>query len=160
MDNNELLALVRQTARESFGREFQGTVAFNSRFRTRGGDVDVRRRHIRVSQALMEAHGPEAVVGVIKHELCHLFLADDGFPYGHRSPRFKTMLAAIGAPRFAPGSRDSRPAARYVRYYYHCRWCGSRFAANKRLNMVCPQCRRGPLTLTGKRHTIHPLKHG
>lgn len=159
MDNNELLALVRQIAHDSFGREFHGTVAFNNRFRARGGDVDVRRRHIRVSQALMAAYGPEAVAGVIKHELCHLFLADDGLPYGHRSPRFKALLAAVGAPRFAPG-QNNRPAARYVRYYYRCRWCDSRFAANKRLNIACPQCRRGPLTLTGKRHTIHPLKRG
>lgn len=158
MDDEELSERVRQIARETFGREFRGRASFNGRFRTRGGDVDVRRARIRVSRLFAERGGPEVIDGIIKHELCHLFLFEDGLPYSHRAREFRRLLEQAGAPRHLPRTIADQRVARYMRYYYRCPACGARFAATRRARLKCPACRRADLALTGKRRTIHPLE--
>lgn len=158
MTDEELRERVRRIARETFGRDFDGTAVYNRRFKTRGGDVDVRRSLIRVSSALEEKWGAEVTDGIIKHELCHLFLFCDGRPYSHRASEFKRLLSQVGAPMHLPRELAERRKARYIRYYYRCPACGSRFAADRRGRLDCPACRKARLVMTGKRRTIHPLR--
>ncbi|HCX71274.1 MAG TPA: hypothetical protein DHD79_08535, partial [Firmicutes bacterium] len=157
MNDSSLTQLTEAVARDTFGRSFGGRAAFNSRFRSRGGDVNVKQSLIRVSRRLYEEHGQEAVIGVLRHELCHLFLFRDGLPYTHRSKEFKELAAAVDAPRFAPPIERNRQPKRYRRFYYACPVCGSRFKTNAKIHAPCPHCHQATLLYTGTRKTTHPL---
>lgn len=157
MNDSSLTILTEAVARDNFGRSFGGQAVFNNRFRSRGGDVNVKQSLIRVSRRLYDEHGREAVIGVLRHELCHLFLYRDGLAYTHRSKEFKDLAAAVGAPRFAPAINNDQQPRRYRRFYFACPACGSRFKTNSRLQSFCPHCHKAMLLYTGTRKTTHPL---
>lgn len=157
MNDTSLTMLAEEVARETFKRSFGGKAVFNSRFRSRGGDVNIKLSLIRISRRLYEEHGREAVIGVLRHELCHLFLFRDGLPYTHRSKEFKELAAAVGAPRFAPPIKKSTQPKRYRRFYFACPSCDSRFKANAKIRSLCPHCHKSMLLYTGTRRTARPL---
>lgn len=157
MNDSSLTMLAEAVAKDTFGRSFSGQAVFNNRFRSRGGDVNVKQSLIRVSRRLYDEHGRDAVIGVLQHELCHLFLFRDGLPFTHRSKEFKDLAAAVGAPRFAPAIKKDRQPGRYRRFYFACPACGSRFKANARFQSLCPHCHQAILLYTGTRRTVHPL---
>ena len=47
---------------------------------------------IEINPLVLEVHGMEELIGVIKHELCHYHLHIEGKGYRHRDADFKNLL--------------------------------------------------------------------
>ena len=74
MNNIELQRLTEQLAIDYFGVEFKHKAYFNHRLRTTGGRYLLRSHHIEINPKQLENFGEQAIIDIIKHELCHYFL--------------------------------------------------------------------------------------
>ena len=86
--------------------------------------------------------GLEALIGVIKHELCHYHLHQTGGGYRHRDQDFKRLLHQVGGSRFVERMKDPN-------FIYECTACHHRYPRMHKMNTtryVCGKC-RGKLIL-------------
>lgn len=101
MNNNELQRLTENLAIKYFGVPFKHKAYFNQRLRTTGGRYLLKSHNIEINPKQLKHFGEDAIVQIVKHELCHYFLHLAGKGYQHRDTDFKDLSAKVGAPRFA-----------------------------------------------------------
>lgn len=141
MNNQELTELIKKVSQEYFGKPFIHQAFFNSRLKTTGGRFHLNDRHIDINPKIYQQFGYETLVGVIKHELCHYHLYNDGLPAQHKDRTFKVLLAQVGGLRYSPIQSTVRNKTYHV---YECQNCHHIYRRVKKINTrryVCGKCR-------------------
>ena len=142
MNEHELQQLTQEISRSSFHREFTHKITYNRRLRSSGGRYLLKTGNIEINPLVEQELGLEALIGVIKHELCHYHLHQTGGGYRHRDADFKRLLHQVGGSRFV--ERMKEPA-----FLYECVDCHHRYPRMRKMNTnryVCGKC-RGKLIL-------------
>ena len=142
MNEHELQQLTQEISRNSFHREFTHKITYNRRLRSSGGRYLLKTGNIEINPLVEQELGLEALIGVIKHELCHYHLHQTGGGYRHRDADFKRLLHQVGGSRFV--ERMKEPA-----FLYECVECHHRYPRMRKMNTnryVCGKC-RGKLIL-------------
>ena len=142
MNEHELQQLTQDISRSSFHREFTHKITYNKRLRSSGGRYLLKTGNIEINPLIEQELGLEALVGVIKHELCHYHLHQTGGGYRHRDADFKRLLHQVGGSRFV--ERMKEPT-----FLYECVNCHHRYPRMRKMNTnryVCGKC-RGKLIL-------------
>lgn len=142
MNEHELQQLTMEISRTSFHREFTHKITYNRRLRSSGGRYLLKTGNIEINPLVEQELGLEALVGVIKHELCHYHLHQTGGGYRHRDADFKRLLHQVGGSRFV--ERMTEP-----NFLYECTACHHRYPRMRKMNTnryVCGKC-RGKLIL-------------
>jgi len=140
MTDLELTALVKKVSQEYFGKPFIHQAYFNSRLKTTGGRFHLRDRNIDINPKIYRDFGKEELVGVIKHELCHYHLYNDGLPAQHKDRTFKILLQQVGGSRFSPIKSSVHKKTYHV---YECTNCRNIYHRIKKINTrryVCGKC--------------------
>lgn len=143
LSDERLQKLVETISLQSFGRPFLHRARFNYRLRTTGGRYLLHSHDIEINPKQYEFYGEEAIIGIIKHELCHYHLHIEGKGYQHRDRDFKELLKKVDAPRYCeviPGTK--RKAS--VTHIYMCTNCKQQYRRKRRMNVekyVCGICR-------------------
>ena len=142
MNEHELQQLTMEISRTSFHLEFTHKITYNRRLRSSGGRYLLKTGNIEINPLIEQELGLEALVGVIKHELCHYHLHQTGGGYRHRDADFKRLLHQVGGSRFV--ERMKEPT-----FLYECVNCHHRYPRMRKMNTnryVCGKC-RGKLIL-------------
>ena len=136
MNEHELQQLTMEISRTSFHREFTHKITYNKRLRSSGGRYLLKTGNIEINPLVEQELGLEALVGVIKHELCHYHLHQTGGGYRHRDADFKRLLHQVGGSRFV--ERMNEP-----NFLYECTACHHRYPRMRKMNTkryVCGKC--------------------
>ena len=142
MNEHELQQLTQEISRTSFHREFTHQITYNKRLRSSGGRYLLKTGNIEINPLVEQELGLEALVGVIKHELCHYHLHQTGGGYRHRDADFKRLLHQVGGSRFVERMKEPN-------FLYECIDCHHRYPRMRKMNTnryVCGKC-RGKLIL-------------
>ena len=142
MNEHELQQLTQEISRTSFHREFTHKITYNKRLRSSGGRYLLKTGNIEINPLVEQELGLEALVGVIKHELCHYHLHQTGGGYRHRDADFKRLLHQVGGSRFVERMKEPN-------FIYECVDCHHRYPRMRKMNThryVCGKC-RGKLIL-------------
>ena len=142
MNEHELQQLTQEISRNSFHREFTHKITYNRRLRSSGGRYLLKTGNIEMNPLVEQELGLEALVGVIKHELCHYHLHQTGGGYRHRDADFKRLLHQVGGSRFVERMKEPN-------FIYECTACHHRYPRMRKMNTnryVCGKC-RGKLIL-------------
>ena len=142
MNEHELQQLTEEISRSSFHREFTHKITYNRRLRSSGGRYLLKTGNIEINPLVEQELGVEALVGVIKHELCHYHLHQTGGGYRHRDADFKRLLHQVGGSRFVERMKEPN-------FIYECTACHHRYPRMRKMNTnryVCGKC-RGKLIL-------------
>ena len=142
MNEHELQQLTEEISRTSFHREFTHKITYNKRLRSSGGRYLLKTGNIEINPLVEQELGVEALVGVIKHELCHYHLHQTGGGYRHRDADFKRLLHQVGGSRFVERMKEPN-------FIYECTACHHRYPRMRKMNTnryVCGKC-RGKLIL-------------
>ena len=142
MNEHELQQLTEEISRTSFHREFTHQIGYNKRLRSSGGRYLLKTGNIEINPLVEQKLGLEALVGVIKHELCHYHLHQTGGGYRHRDADFKRLLHQVGGSRFVERMKEPN-------FIYECTACHHRYPRMRKMNTnryVCGKC-RGKLIL-------------
>ena len=142
MNEHELQQLTEEISRTSFHREFTHQIGYNKRLRSSGGRYLLKTGNIEINPLVEQKLGLEALVGVIKHELCHYHLHQTGGGYRHRDADFKRLLHQVGGSRFVERMKEPN-------FIYECVDCHHRYPRMRKMNThryVCGKC-RGKLIL-------------
>ena len=142
MNEHELQQLTEEISRTSFHREFTHKITYNKRLRSSGGRYLLQTGNIEINPLVEQELGLEALVGVIKHELCHYHLHQTGGGYRHRDSDFKRLLHQVGGSRFVERMKEPN-------FIYECTACHHRYPRMSKMNTnryVCGKC-RGKLIL-------------
>jgi hypothetical protein len=122
------------------------------------GNIDVRRRLIKLSVPLLQdafrseslfgvehivcgvvCSGPdEAAREILKHEMIHLWLHEQGLPSGH-TPAFRAKARSIGQSRTRHNIALPPPRSGWI---YACATCGDSFTRRRRYGkpVACARC--------------------
>ena len=142
MNEHELQQLTQEISRNSFHREFTHKITYNRRLRSSGGRYLLKSGKIEINPLVEQELGLEALIGVIKHELCHYHLHQTGGGYRHRDADFKRLLHQVGGSRFVERMKEPN-------FIYKCTACHHRYPRMRKMNTnryVCGKC-RGKLIL-------------
>ena len=142
MNEHELQQLTQEISRSSFHREFTHKITYNRRLRSSGGRYLLKTGNIEINPLVEQELGLEALIGVIKHELCHYHLHQTGGGYRHRDADFKRLLHQVGGSRFVERMKEPN-------FLYECTACHHRYPRMRKMNTnryVCGKC-RGKLIL-------------
>ena len=142
MNEHELQQLTEEISRTSFHREFTHQIGYNKRLRSSGGRYLLKTGNIEINPLVEQELGLEALIGVIKHELCHYHLHQTGGGYRHRDADFKRLLHQVGGSRFVERMKEPN-------FIYECTACHHRYPRMRKMNTnryVCGKC-RGKLIL-------------
>lgn len=142
MNEHELQQLTQEISRTSFHREFTHKITYNKRLRSSGGRYLLKTGNIEINPLVEQELGQEALIGVIKHELCHYHLHQTGGGYRHRDADFKRLLHQVGGSRFVERMKEPN-------FIYECTACHHRYPRMRKMNTnryVCGKC-RGKLIL-------------
>ncbi|MCD8503356.1 MAG: SprT family protein [Bacillaceae bacterium] len=142
MQDQELQQLVEEISQVYFGMTFKHKASFNSRLRTTGGRYLLRNHNIEINPKQLEHFGKEALIKIIKHELCHYHLHLQEKGYKHQDRDFQELLEKVGGAKYCdhiPGSlrRSS------IIHIYECTKCKVRFQRRRSVDTkkyVCGQC--------------------
>lgn len=142
MNEHELQQLTQEISRSSFHREFTHKITYNRRLRSSGGRYLLKTGNIEINPLVEQELGLEALIGVIKHELCHYHLHQTGGGYRHRDADFKRLLHQVGGSSFVERMKEPN-------FIYECTACHHRYPRMRKMNTnryVCGKC-RGKLIL-------------
>ncbi|MFE8703039.1 SprT family protein [Cytobacillus sp. FJAT-54145] len=145
MNDKELQGLVEKLSVQFFKKLFRHKAFFNNRLRTTGGRYMLHSGNIEINKKYFEQLGQEELEGIIKHELCHYHLHQEGKGYKHRDADFRNLLNAVGAPRFCSTlpDRPNRTSSSKL-YIYSCSQCKQLYRRKRSINLtryVCGICR-------------------
>lgn len=149
MNNQALQQLTEQIAIKDFGVPFKHRIYFNRRLRTTGGRYMLRSHDIEINPKQYEHFGEEALIQIIKHELCHYFLHLSGRGHQHKDRDFKLLAKKVGAPRFC---QPTESYASRANYEYQCRSCKTSFIRIRKVDVTKMRCGRCGGRLQLKRH--------
>lgn len=150
MDQTKLQYLVEQLSIQYFNKKFNHKASFNLRLRTTGGRYLLGTHNIELNKKYLDEQGIEALIGIIKHELCHYHLHLEGKGYKHRDKAFKELLEKVDAPRFCTPLKNTAKSKVY-KYFYQCKGCGLKYKRKRRMNLkryVCGRCRGGLIDIS------------
>ena len=136
MNEHELQQLTMEISRTSFHREFTHKITYNRRLRSSGGRYLLKTGNIEINPLVEQELGLEALIGVIKHELCHYHLHQTGGGYRHRDADFKRLLHQVGGSRFVERMKEPN-------FIYECTACHHRYPRMRKMNTnryVCGKC--------------------
>ena len=138
-----LTEYVRQVSIEDFGREFRHQAVWNSRLQTTGGRFFPKDRHLDFNPKIYQTFGLETFRKIVRHELCHYHLYDQGKVYRHKDPAFKQLLQQVDGLRFTPPlpEKAGRPKRMYL---YRCSHCGQEYRRKRKIDLkkyACGRCR-------------------
>lgn len=139
MNNESLQQLTEQLAIVHFGIPFKHCIYFNRRLRTTGGRYMLTSHDIEINPKQYEHFGEQALVDIIKHELCHYFLHLSGRGHQHKDRDFKVLAEKVGAPRFC---QPTESYASRANYEYECQSCHSSYVRIRKVNVVKMRCGR------------------
>lgn len=149
MNDDELQALTERLSLDFFEKPFRHRACFNGRLRTTGGRYMLQSHNIELNVKHYNQFGPDELVRIIKHELCHYHLHLEGKGYRHRDRDFKRLLEQVGGSRHCRAvGRKRRPEP--YRYCLTCTACQQRYYRKRKMNVnryVCGRC-QGKLTLS------------
>ncbi len=105
-------------------------IELNRRFTARAGAFYPRTKKIALSWKYYLTWGLKALLGVLRHEIGHLALPQEG-----HSHSFKKLLKRLNAPRY------SKPfGKRPYRYEWACPQCGIQHWTRKHVVLACGRC--------------------
>ena len=136
MNEHELQQLTMEISRTSFHREFTHKITYNKRLRSSGGRYLLKTGNIEINPLVEQELGLEALIGVIKHELCHYHLHQTGGGYRHRDADFKRLLHQVGGSRFVERMKEPN-------FLYECTASHHRYPRMRKMNTnryVCGKC--------------------
>ncbi|GEO47579.1 SprT family protein [Companilactobacillus kimchii] len=140
MNNSDLNELVKKVSQEYFGKPFIHRAYFNSRLKTTGGRFHLKDRNIDINPKIYQQFGYDTLVGVIKHELCHYHLYNDGLPAQHRDRSFKILLKQVDGLRYSPIQSQAKKKTYHL---YQCVKCQTQYIRVRRIDtkrFVCGKC--------------------
>lgn len=140
MNEEKLQALVEKISLQSFGRPFTHQVKINYRMTTTGGCYHLSDHHLEINAHFLAPRYHAALVGIIKHELCHYHLHLLGRGYRHQDADFKQLLRQVGGTRYAPDIGLRRKSK--LNYLYVCQNCGCRYPRVRKINVRKYRCGR------------------
>lgn len=129
---------------------FQHQATFNNRLRTTGGRYLLASHHLEFNARVLELHGMDEFLAVIKHELCHYHLHLMGKGYKHVDADFKHLLAKTGGTRYVKNLRTENERAQTKLYL--CKDCQQSYHRKRKIDTsryVCGKC-KGKLILSNK----------
>lgn len=127
MNEHELQNLTEEISHTSFHREFTHKITYNKRLRSSGGRYLLQTGNIEINPLVEQELGLEALIGVIKHELCHYHLHQTGGGYRHRDADFKRLLHQVGGSRFVERMKEPN-------FIYECTACHHRYPRMRKMN--------------------------
>ena len=136
MNEHELQNLTEEISRTSFHQEFTHKITYNKPLRSSGGRYLLKTGNIEINPLVEQELGLEALIGVIKHELCHYHLHQSGGGYRHRDADFKRLLHQVGGSRFVERMKEPN-------FIYECTACHHRYPRMRKMNTnryVCGKC--------------------
>lgn len=139
-----LQTLVEDTSIRFFKQKFEHRAYYNARLRTTGGRYHLKSHNIDLNPKVEKELGFDALLGVIKHELCHYHLHMRGLGYQHKDADFKQLLKQVGGSRYV--EQIGRPNAVKKYYLYQCSSCYYQYKRRRKLNtkrFVCGKCHHG-----------------
>ncbi|WP_413376389.1 SprT family protein [Alkalihalobacillus sp. 1P02AB] len=142
MEQEVLQKLVEDISKQSFGRHFLHEARFNPRLRTTGGRYLLRTHDIEFNPKQYDLFGMDALIGIIKHELCHYHLHIQGKGYMHKDDDFKQLLKEVGGSRYCERIPESQNRI-LIEVVYQCQSCRLIYKRKRRINTnkyVCGKC--------------------
>lgn len=137
MTDLELQKLVEELSLKYFNKPFIHIATFNSRLRTTGGRYLLQSHNIEINRKSLEKFGMKELKGIILHELCHYHLHLEGKGYKHRDQDFRTLLKAVGAPRYCSTLEVKRQTTLHI---YECKKCKQQYRRKRRINLSKYSC--------------------
>lgn len=150
MNEEQLQELVEKISLKYFGAPFTHRVKINRRMKTTGGRYHLDDHHLEINAHFLKAEYHSALIGIIKHELCHYHLHLHHRGYRHCDRDFKLLLKQVGASRYAPDIGLARRQKR--KYQYQCQNCHLLYARVRKIDLRRYRCGRcgGRLVLIKK----------
>ncbi|KYG34408.1 SprT family protein [Alkalihalobacillus trypoxylicola] len=142
MEQKELQKLVEDLSIQFFKRPFIHEARFNHRLRTTGGRYLLRSHDIEINPKQWSHFGEEALIGIIKHELCHYHLHILKKGYKHSDRDFQELLQQVDGSRYCehiPGTGNRSNAF----ILYQCQSCELIYKRKRQINTskyVCGKC--------------------
>lgn len=148
MERDELQQLVERISIDTFNKPFLHVASFNARLRTTGGRYKLREGSIEINPTVLQLYDEDELIGIIKHELCHYHLHQEGKGYRHGDQDFKQLLKETDSPRYCKplGMKDDKPKKVYV---YQCRSCKLVYERKRRMNVRKYRCGKCGGQITG-----------
>jgi SprT-like protein len=138
MSSEELNQLVQEISLAEFAKPFLHEASFNRRLRTTGGRYLLKTGNIEINYRVYELYGRSELISIIKHELCHYHLHQQGEEHLHRDKSFKELLTAVGGARYVRPLATEQESA--YRYHLRCRKCGQNYYRKRKLNVRKHRC--------------------
>lgn len=139
MKQTELQQLVEQLSRDYFNKPFNHAASFNNRLRTTGGRYKLRDGSIEINPTVLEIYDIDELTGIIKHELCHYHLHQEGKGYKHGDADFKRLLKETNSPRHCkPLVRENSKSEKV--YFYQCRSCKMEYKRRRKMDVRKYRC--------------------
>lgn len=139
MTDGDLQLLIEGISIKVFKKQFRHAASFNKRLRTTGGRYMLNDHSIQINPLVLEKHGMEELVGVIKHELCHYHLHLENKGYKHRDRDFKDLLRKTNSPRYCrPLAEQNRKIN--ISHKYKCQSCGLVYQRKRRMDVMKYRC--------------------
>lgn len=140
MTEQELQQLVEKISCDYFQRPFKHRAVFNTRLRSTGGRYHLNDHHLDFNPKVLEEHGLEHLIGVIKHELCHYHLHLSGQGYRHGDADFKYWLQKTGGSRYTLPLKSNQNGKFQQ---YQCKKCGQTFLRKRKIDLNRYGCKCG-----------------
>ena len=96
MEELALQQLCQEISNKYFHKEFRHQITYNTRLKSSGGRYILKTGNIELNPKVENILGKEVLFGVIKHELCHYHLHQEGKGYRHQDREFKMLLQQVG----------------------------------------------------------------
>ena len=113
------------------------------RLQTTGGRFFPKDRHLDFNPKIYQAFGLEVFRKIVRHELCHYHLYDQGKGYRHKDLDFKQLLQQVDGLRFTPPLPDRTGGVKRI-YLYQCPHCGQEYRRKRKIDLkkyACGRCR-------------------
>ena len=137
MEELALQQLCQEISKKYFHKAFRHQISCNTRLKSSGGRDILKTGNIEINPKIENILGKEVLIGVIKHELCHYHLHQEGKGYRHQDTDFKMLLQQVGGHRFVERMEP-------FRYIYSCKSCGATFQRMRKIDtdkFRCGRCR-------------------
>ncbi|MDN4606316.1 SprT family protein [Sporosarcina highlanderae] len=139
MQQQELQQLVQNLSIEVFRKPFTHIASFNPRLRTTGGRYKLQDGSIEINPNVLELYDRDELIGIIKHELCHYHLHQEGKGYRHGDSDFKELLKATNSPRYCKPMTTENPKPKKI-HLYRCKLCGLEYRRKRRMDVRRYRC--------------------
>lgn len=139
METAALQQLVEQLSKDCFGKPFRHKALFNNRLRTTGGRYKLRDGSIEINPAVLRLYDVDELKGIIKHELCHYHLHQEGKGYRHGDADFKQLLKETQSPRYCKSLTDNIQAPKKI-HQYRCESCNLDYIRRRRMDVTKYRC--------------------